>query len=201
MIVMARSRENVSLESTRLRLREHVVGDWPIIDSYAHEERFWRYLQIGELKRGSAKGFIEKVLEERKQDLRCDYNLAVILKEKDRLIGSFRLGAINHAKRKATLGYALNPAFWAQGYATEAVGRLIEFGFRDLGLHRIAASCDRENHASRRVMEKNGMTREGLMREDDIQGGEWHSSFLYAILEHEMGVGAKNLTGDYQWRP
>ena len=181
------SRENVSLDSARLRLREHVFDDWPIIDSYAHEECYWRYLHIGELKKGSAKGFIEKVLKQPKQSPRCEYNLAVILKEKDCLIGSFRLGLINHSKRKATLGYALNPVYWGQGYATEAVGRLIEFGFRDLGLHRIAASCDRDNHASRRVMEKNGMIREGLMREDDIQGGEWRSSFLYAILEHEMG--------------
>jgi ribosomal-protein-alanine N-acetyltransferase len=67
---------------------------------------------------------------------------------------------------------------------------LFPFGFQELGLHRIFATCDVANPASSRVMEKNAMTREGTMRDNELSKGEWRSSYLYAILEQEHLQGA-----------
>ena len=60
-----------------------------------------------------------------------------------------------------------------------------EFGFGELGLHRIFATCDPRNIGSRRVLEKAGMQCEGILREHKWQKGEWRDSCLYAMLEHE----------------
>ena len=54
-----------------------------------------------------------------------------------------------------------------------------------LKLHRIAATCDSENKASYRVMEKVGMKCEGLLREDMRTKGRLRSTFIYSILSAE----------------
>ena len=58
----------------------------------------------------------------------------------------------------AELGYRLNRAAWGRGYATEGARALIDHGFTVLGLERIYATTYQDNLASRRVMEKVGMT-------------------------------------------
>lgn len=56
------------------------------------------------------------------------------------------------------LGYRLRQASWGRGYATEGVQALIRRGFTDLGVRRVYATTYQDNRASRRVMEKVGLT-------------------------------------------
>ena len=57
-----------------------------------------------------------------------------------------------------SLGYRLCRVFWHQGYATEGVHALIHKGFTELGVQRVVATTYQDNLASRRVMEKAGMS-------------------------------------------
>jgi RimJ/RimL family protein N-acetyltransferase len=52
------------------------------------------------------------------------------------------------------IGYCFERNAWGRGYGSEAARALVEFGFDQLGLHRIVGECDVENAASFRVMEK-----------------------------------------------
>jgi [ribosomal protein S5]-alanine N-acetyltransferase len=72
--------------------------------------------------------------------------------------------AISETHKRAELGYWIGLPFWGMGYATEAARAVVEFGFANLGLHRIHAHYFAENTASGRVLEKIGMRREGLLR-------------------------------------
>ena len=56
------------------------------------------------------------------------------------------------------VGYRLRQAVWGQGFATEGVRALIHRGFTELGVQRVYATTYQDNLASRRVMEKVGMT-------------------------------------------
>ena len=69
------------------------------------------------------------------------------------------------ADRSAELGWFLLPAYWGRGYATEATGLLLRYGVDALGSERMVATCDPENIGSKRVLEKAGMTCEGLLAE------------------------------------
>ncbi len=91
----------------------------------------------------------------------------------------------NPGAREGDIGYVLDQRFWGQGYGMEAAGRLLRFGFGELGLHRIFAICDPRNVGSIRVLEKIGMQREGRLREHMLVRGEWCDSLVYAILEGE----------------
>ena len=62
------------------------------------------------------------------------------------------------------LGYVLGKRHWNLGYMSEAVGAVIAWGLAQPRIHRVWAVCDVENVGSRRVMEKAGMEREGILR-------------------------------------
>jgi RimJ/RimL family protein N-acetyltransferase len=80
------------------------------------------------------------------------------------------------------MGYLIAPAAQGRGYATEAAQALLDFGLTGGGLHRITATCDPENAASARVLEKIGMTREGRLRDHFLIRGAWRDRLLYAKL-------------------
>ncbi|HEX9447908.1 MAG TPA: bifunctional GNAT family N-acetyltransferase/(deoxy)nucleoside triphosphate pyrophosphohydrolase, partial [Dongiaceae bacterium] len=88
------------------------------------------------------------------------FNLAITRKTDGQLLGC--IGLIRGAQsEEAELGYWLGKPFWSQGYASEAVGRLVEFAFAELGLHQLIASAVPTNLASHRVQEKNGFVVDG----------------------------------------
>jgi RimJ/RimL family protein N-acetyltransferase len=60
--------------------------------------------------------------------------------------------------RQASLGFRLRKAAWGQGYATEGARALLRLGFTELGVRRVVATTYEDNLASRRVMEKAGLT-------------------------------------------
>ncbi|MNN74218.1 putative ribosomal N-acetyltransferase YdaF [compost metagenome] len=93
-------------------------------------------------------------------------------------------------KSNAELGYNISKVHWGKGIATEVARSMLEFGFRELKLQRIYATCRPENTGSYKVMEKIGMKREGHLREHFLKNGKWQDSYLYSILESEYVCGS-----------
>jgi ribosomal-protein-alanine N-acetyltransferase len=89
------------------------------------------------------------------------------------------------------IGFIFNPAFQDKGYATEASRALIDNSFKELDAHRVVGYCATENVPSWRVLEKCGMTREGLQRKNvffhkDRDGRPiWLDSYQYAVLAED----------------
>jgi ribosomal-protein-alanine N-acetyltransferase len=79
----------------------------------------------------------------------------------------------------------LNPDFHGRGYGTEVARAVVDFGFTHLGLHRIEARFMQGNHASRRVMEKVGMTFEGFHRDLVFVKGEFRTVGVCAMTEED----------------
>jgi RimJ/RimL family protein N-acetyltransferase len=96
--------------------------------------------------------------------------------------------APQHAR--AELGYWIGLPFWNRGYCTEAARAVIELGFRTLGLHRIQARHLTRNPASGRVMQKLGMTLEGVHRHALCKNDRFEDLAVYAILADEWTGGS-----------
>nr|WP_233261699.1 GNAT family protein [Vitiosangium sp. GDMCC 1.1324] len=77
------------------------------------------------------------------------------------------------------------PREWGQGYGREAVGRVVEFGFTSLELHRLEADVDPRNSSSIQVLERLGFQREGYQRERYLLNGERQDAVLYGLLRPE----------------
>jgi RimJ/RimL family protein N-acetyltransferase len=84
---------------------------------------------------------------------------AAIEKPTGQFLGWFHFRPREGASRdEAELGYRLRKSAWGKGYATEGSRALIRQGFTDRGVRRVVAEAMAVNLASRRVMEKAGLT-------------------------------------------
>jgi RimJ/RimL family protein N-acetyltransferase len=87
------------------------------------------------------------------------------------------------APEEVELGYRLRRSAWGKGYATEGSRALIRKGFTELGVRRVLASTMAVNVASRRVMEKAGLTLARTFHRswpDPVEGAE-HGEVEYAL--------------------
>ena len=129
---------------------------------------------------------LKEWLEQQKAIPRISYTFSIELVQKNQFIGLIALNLGKPNFKIAEVWYKLHPAYWRQGYAKEALAKLIKFAFLDLRLHRIEAGCAVENVASIKVLENVGMTREGRKRKVLPIRGNWIDNYFYAILETDF---------------
>lgn len=87
------------------------------------------------------------------------------------------------------IGYALLPEFQGNGYCLESAHLLISFIFGELGAHKIVGMCNSENLSSAAVMQKAGMSRQGVFREEYFWHDKWVDQFYFSLLEREYRPG------------
>jgi RimJ/RimL family protein N-acetyltransferase len=172
----------MELQTHRLLIREFAPGDEQDVHEYASDPEVVRFMPWGPNTMAQTREFHAKKLAPH-PDPRVEYELAIVLKAEQRLIGGVGMRIKNPAHREADIGYVLNRRYWNQGIMTEAARAMLHFGFGELGLHRIYATCDAQNSASAKVMQKLGMQYEGRMRQNIFEKGRWRDTLVYAILE------------------
>ena len=86
-------------------------------------------------------------------------------------------------RKDAEIGYLLLTEYWGKGIMTESVGRICEMAFSELDIIRITGLVYEPNAASRRVLEKNGFVREGLMRNAVYKNGNVYDLCVYGKLK------------------
>ena len=97
------------------------------------------------------------------------------------LIGTVGL-AISDFDHQAEIGYWLGRDYWGQGFCTEAVIAVLDYGFETLGLNRIFAQHIARNGASARVLEKAGFSKEGILRQHARKWGVFEDVICYGML-------------------
>lgn len=167
------------IDTPRLLIRPFEPGDWPAVFAYTSDPQVMTWIPEGVFDEAMARAFVGKNAGE------DGIARAVILKATGQLIGHIVFHPWFSA-RIHEIGWVFHPAHHGQGYATEAARAMLAHGFETLNCHRIVATCQPENPASYRVMEKLGMRREGHFRECiERPGGAWWDEYFYAILQTE----------------
>ena len=112
------------------------------------------------------------------------YNFVIVYHNE--VVGVVGLGSINHEHKNAEIGYWLGKRYWGKGIMTDAVGLIVRFGFKQLKLHRIHTTIFEKNNASARVLEKNGFTFEGTIKDRWKREGKWVSGRSYSIIDSKQ---------------
>lgn len=167
--------------SERLRLRPLGTADADAVHALLSDERVVRYMLFPLFDRERARAFVAKVQSPPAAGDPGQVVLAIEERAGSDVIGLCGL-VLEPEAEEAEAWYLLQPDRWGRGLATEALGGLVDHGFRTLGVRRIKASCLPENPASSRVLEKLGFKREGHLRQNLRIQGEWRDSYLYARL-------------------
>ena len=96
--------------------------------------------------------------------------------------GAVGLYYLKQEHKKAELGFWLVAEQWGRGITTEAVQKVIQFGFDEMDLHRIEAQIETGNNASKRVMKKLFFSYEGTLRDYEIKNGRYISLDIFSML-------------------
>ena len=173
------------LNTKRLTLKQVGAKDIPTIVKYAGNPKiaqmtlniphpyaekdaiFW----INKINQGFEKG--------------TTYTFGIRLNTTDELIGAVGIHPVQRFNR-AELGYWIAEPFWNAGYASEAARCVLEFGFRELGLHKIYATHLVENPASGKVMAKCGMIQEADLKDHVRKGDKYYSLIQYRLTKEEF---------------
>jgi ribosomal-protein-alanine N-acetyltransferase len=172
----------VTIAGARVHLREFRADDLQNSMAVVGDPEVTQSLSFDARSEADQKNRLAADVARASQDPRPDYYLAVADAE-DRLVGFVRIGL--GRDRSGELGYAIRRADWGKGYATEAGTLMLNFGFHELGLHRIQAACGPDNHASQRLLTRLGFLPEGRIRDHVFTNGAWRDSLLYSILDSE----------------
>jgi len=104
-------------------------------------------------------------------------------------IGTIALHRINPKDRCAHFGIAVGEKdYWSRGCGTEATRLMVNYGFEQLGLHRISSGVFSFNERSLRMHRRVGFIEEGRQRELDLKNGRYHDRIMFGILRREWSA-------------
>lgn len=111
----------------------------------------------------------------------------LIRKSDGKTIGDCGFHTWNRTHRRAELFYNIQQEKNKnQGYMKEALPLVLKYGFDHLNLHRIEGMVANWNTPSVKLLQNNGFTFEGTMRQDYLYNGVQEDSDCYSLLKHEF---------------
>ena len=172
--------ERVELKTERLLLRPLGLGDVDDVLAYASGPEVGRYLPIPQPY--THDDAVEYVARRILDDWSTEPTFAIVWEQQ--VVGTISLHVtVRH--EIAEMGYALARQAWGRGIVPEAARAVIDWEFERYALHKVFARSDVRNRQSWRVMEKVGMTREGVLRGHHKARGEREDVVYYGVLREE----------------
>lgn len=177
------------LESNRLILRPFQDADIEPFAAYRSDPDVARYQSWDPpVTLEQAARFVDEMKNARPGVQGEWYQCAVERKEATGLIGDCAFQILPDDPRQAEIGFSFARAHQGQGFAVEAVGRLLDYLFGTLDLHRVIAITDAENQAAARLLKRLGLRHEGTFIENVWFKGAWVSECSYALLHREWAM-------------
>ncbi|MEK5529605.1 MULTISPECIES: GNAT family protein [unclassified Viridibacillus] len=173
------------LETDRLSLRKISLDDLYDMHTYCSNEEVARYCTWTKHESlEDTEEFIRLILNKYELDQYALWGIEE--KETGTLIGTIDFVSWQPKQQIAEIGYAISQVYWGRGIVTEASKAVIAYGFEEMDLVRIQAKCLIENVGSARVMEKVGMSYEGLIRKGLLVKDTHRDLKMYSILREEF---------------
>jgi RimJ/RimL family protein N-acetyltransferase len=178
----------LNIVTPRLLIRQFKPEDYEDLYEYLSDEQVVKYEPYHPFTREQCR------LEAVKRSKNIDF-LAVCLKDRGKLIGNIYFEKQDFGTWE--LGYVFNRSYQGSGYATESARAVLDYGFKEMMARRVVASCNPENTASWRLLERLHMRREGhqlkniYFKLDNDGNPIWVDSYNYAILTEEWQQAVK----------
>ncbi len=170
------------IETDRLLLREIMPEDTPAVFRLFSDDRVTRYYDLTtytSLKQAEELiDFFDESFE-----LERAIRWGIERKADGALIGT--CGYVWLRQFRGEIGYELHSDYWRQGYMSEALDAILDFGYTELGINRTEALVMVDNVASAGLLQSLGFTQEGILRQHDFFKGEFHDMRLFSLLKQE----------------
>lgn len=115
-----------------------------------------------------------------------DSRVFTILTKKGKPIGNIGFNHIDYRNKHAVVGIAIGEKeYWNKGYGQDALLTLLEFAFKELGIHKVELGVHSTNKRAIACYKKCGFVLEGCEREHDFYRGRYIDSLRMGILRDE----------------
>jgi RimJ/RimL family protein N-acetyltransferase len=178
-----------ALESGRLSLRRLERRDLPVLLAYRNDPEVARYQGWGDaFSVDEAETMLAVQLAARPGTPGLWFRWMLEEKATGRVVGDCALCVDADEPRQAEVGFTLAREHQGRGLAAEAVRRVLDFAFGELGLHRVVATTDARNAAAAALLERVGMRREAHFIQNVWYKGAWGDELRFAILRSEWTI-------------
>jgi RimJ/RimL family protein N-acetyltransferase len=146
---------------------------------------FQRYSDWAPRTEAQAHAYLAALEQARLRGRQIEFALVEPHDERD-VLGGGSLNNVELGLGRAAIGYWLAPRARGRGVATHAVRLIARWALEDLRLSRLELTCGLDNHASQRVAERCGFTREGVLRSHIPFKGGRRDSLVFSLLPGEL---------------
>ena len=177
-----------TLETERLILRRIKESDAEeAFENWTNDSKVTRYISWephGNVE--VTKSFLKSVVEEYNKEF--TYKWVVYVKELDNIIGTIDIVHKSILDKTCEIGYCYGSKYWNKGYGTEALKKVIEFLFNEVGFELIEIKHQEENIASGKVMQKAGLKYDTTLRKRliDKETKQRVNLVIYSITKEEF---------------
>ena len=174
------------LETERLTLREIVKEDEEAVYSIFSNDEVTKYYGMQTFEQvQQAESLIAAFTSnfENKRGVRW----GIERKSVPGLIGTIGFNLWSPAHRRAEVGYEIHPDYWRMGYVSEAVAKVVEYGFNEMELSRIGAIVFIENEGSSQLLLKQGFEKEGVLKRYIVQNDQAYDVNVFAKFHTSSG--------------
>jgi ribosomal-protein-alanine N-acetyltransferase len=171
-----------NLETQRLLLRQVSTNDVDAILALRSNDEVMKYIPRPYLK--TQKDALELIaMFDDKIENGIGINWGIyFLDNPGKLLGIIGYYRMKPEHYRAEVGYMLFPEFNGKGIVSEALQKVVQYGFKEMQLHSIEAVLDPENRASEKVLLKNGFVKEAHLIENEFYEGRFLDTMIYSIL-------------------
>jgi ribosomal-protein-alanine N-acetyltransferase len=113
---------------------------------------------------------------------RITISWAVVRKEDSRMMGTIGFPRVNKENHRGEVGYSLDPDYWYKGYMSEALKKVLAYGFEELHFHSIEAMIHPDNKSSSNLVLKHGFVKEAHFKQYTYFNGEFLDVEVYSLL-------------------
>jgi [ribosomal protein S5]-alanine N-acetyltransferase len=176
------------LTTERLLLREMVPADAPGVLRLRSDKDVMKYINRPLTQTiQDAEAWIDVVTTALQKAEGITWCMAV-KENPSGFVGTIGLWRLEKENYRAEIGYMLDPSVQGQGIMSEAIQKVVDYGFRQMGLHSIEGRIDPRNIASARVLEKSGFVQEAYFKENYYLDGRFADTAVYSLLTPHQNI-------------
>jgi RimJ/RimL family protein N-acetyltransferase len=178
--------DNMLISTKRLVIKEMSSSDAPKVFEYRQAPEVLRFQSFNPKSINEVHSLIRNDLKDFNKE-NAWFQIGIYLVEQ--IIGDIGIHFIGPENKQCEIGYTIDPKHQKNGYGKESVSGVLDYLFGELDKHRIIASLDPENEASRKLLERLGFRNEGCFKKSILNKGKWEDDLVYAVLNEEWTLG------------
>ncbi|MBU2639065.1 MAG: GNAT family N-acetyltransferase [Nanoarchaeota archaeon] len=174
-----------ALKGARINLRDLRKTDAQSLQKYANGRTVSRFIPNFPYpyKLKDAEKFIK--LTKSKLHKKAYHEFGIEDKDTGEIIGMMSINRINQVNKNAEIGYWIAKSYRGKGLGKESLRIIIDYAFKELGLHRLYIRCFHVNKASASLAKSGGFKYEGRLRESVFKDGKWFDDLYFGLLRKE----------------